>query len=117
MWEELNEGFDLVRSSVSYKLAANVEVLELQGSGESQWLGQRNATTSCTAPAAITVLDGEAGNDYLVGGAGSDTYLFSAGFGHDVIEDTLDYDENDVPIPHSGTDIIAFDSRPSRRPT
>ncbi|EFL88196.1 tandem-95 repeat protein [Ahrensia sp. R2A130] len=33
------------------------------------------------------VLDGGAGNDYLTGFFGSDTYVFERGYGHDVIED------------------------------
>src|SRR5262249_46898708 len=32
------------------------------------------------------VLDGGAGNDYLSGVAGADTYLFGRGYGHDVVE-------------------------------
>src|SRR5262249_35743570 len=32
-------------------------------------------------------LDGGAGNDYLSGVAGADTYVFGRGYGHDVVED------------------------------
>ena len=38
------------------------------------------------APGINTVMSGGAGNDYLKGGAGCDTFIYERGFGHDVID-------------------------------
>jgi Ca2+-binding RTX toxin-like protein len=44
-----------------------------------------------TGTSGADTLDGGAGNDILRGGDGSDTYQFVAGFGQDIIEETVDY--------------------------
>ncbi len=49
-------------------------------------------------------LSGDAGNDHLSGGKGNDTYLFSSGFGHDVIDNS-----------EGGVDKILFDKSISAR--
>ena len=78
--EKTNEGIDTVYSSISCVLADNVENLTLvKGSG-------------MTASAAIgndldNVITGNDMNNYLMGGAGSDTYQFSLGGGSDIIND------------------------------
>jgi len=41
------------------------------------------------------LLDGLAGNDRLAGGNGDDTYVFAAGYGHDVISEPVDDYRND----------------------
>ncbi|MBV5330793.1 MAG: hypothetical protein JZU65_24695, partial [Chlorobium sp.] len=77
------EGVDLVQSSVSWTLGANVENLELTGSSN------RNGTGNSLA----NMITGNSGNNKLSGGAGNDTQLGGAG------NDTLD--------GGSGTDSMA----------
>ncbi len=84
-------------------------------------------------PAAILALalNGSAGNDFLVGGTGNDTFVFNFGeSGHDVIQDfqvhgasaqgdvvhlegfadhTFDQALADSHIAQSGADVVIFD--------
>ena len=66
-------------------------------------------------------LTGGLGNDIMNGGAGSDTYVFDAGFGHDVIENYDDQAQrldrvqftsgisiNDVTAKRIGNDLVLF---------
>jgi VCBS repeat-containing protein len=67
------EGTDLVRSSISYALTANVENLTLSGTA-------LNATGNDLANALIgnaanNLLDGGVGADVMTGGLGDDTYV------------------------------------------
>jgi trimeric autotransporter adhesin len=67
--ENLNEGTDLVQSSVSYTLAANVENLTLTGT----------TAINATGNALVNILTGNSGNNTLDGGAGIDTMVGGAG--------------------------------------
>ena len=72
--ENLNEGTDLVQSSVSYTLGANLENLTLTGAGAITGTG--NALNNILiGNGAANVLDGQGGADQMSGGAGNDTYL------------------------------------------
>ncbi|MFM2275239.1 MAG: hypothetical protein RL211_1111, partial [Pseudomonadota bacterium] len=71
--ENLNEGTDLVQSSVTYTLAANVENLTLTGTTAINATGNAFANT-LTGNTGNNVLDGGIGADTLVGGTGNDTY-------------------------------------------
>ena len=65
---------DLVQSSVSYSLGANLEVLTLTGSAAINGTG--NALNNLiVGNAANNILDGGLGADTMVGGLGNDTYL------------------------------------------
>ncbi|MBS1191826.1 MAG: hypothetical protein H6R10_3618 [Rhodocyclaceae bacterium] len=71
--EALNEGTDLVQSSITYTLTSNVENLTLTGTAAIDGTGNTLANV-ITGNAGDNVLDGGAGADTLVGGAGNDTY-------------------------------------------
>jgi Ca2+-binding RTX toxin-like protein len=80
-------GTDLVRSSVSLMLKAELENLTLTGSAAINGLGNTLANT-VTGNAAANVIDGKAGFDTLTGGAGNDIFAFtSTVVGWDLITD------------------------------
>ncbi|MCR6501168.1 hypothetical protein MUO32_19205 [Shinella sp. CPCC 101442] len=72
--ETVNEGTDLVRASVSYTLATNVENLTLTGSAAVNGTGNSTANV-IIGNTGNNVLDGKAGADTLSGGKGNDTYI------------------------------------------
>ena len=63
--EALNEGTDLVQSSVNWILDANIENLTLTGTGNINGTGN----------VLDNILTGNAGNNVLTGGLGNDTYV------------------------------------------
>ncbi|MEH2443041.1 beta strand repeat-containing protein [Nostoc sp.] len=81
--EGLNAGIDLVKSSVSWMLADNVEKLTLTGSGVINGTGN-NLDNVLIGNTAANILSGGDGNDSLIGGAGNDSLIGGAG------DDTLD---------------------------
>ena len=72
--ENLNEGIDLINSSITYSLVANVENLTLTGTTAINGTGN-NLANSLTGNSANNILDGGIGIDTLKGGAGNDTYI------------------------------------------
>ena len=72
--ENVNDGIDTVKASVSYSLSDNLENLTLTGTGAINGTGN-SAANIITGNSAANVLDGGAGNDRLIGGAGDDVYL------------------------------------------
>lgn len=76
--ENVGEGTDLVRSSVSFTLGADVENLTLTGSGAINGTGNALGN-QLTGNDAANVLTGGGGNDRLSGGAGADTMRGGAG--------------------------------------
>ncbi|MBD2269267.1 DUF4347 domain-containing protein [Anabaena sp. FACHB-1391] len=71
--ENLNEGTDIVYSSVIYTLSTNVENLTLQGTTAINGTGN-NLNNIITGNAADNVLTGGTGADTMIGGAGNDSY-------------------------------------------
>ena len=78
--ENLNEGTDIVFSSVTYTLTTNVENLTLQGTTAINGTGN-TLNNIITGNAADNVLTGGLGNDTLTGNAGADTLI--GGLGND----------------------------------
>ena len=75
--ELAGQGIDRVRSSVSFRLAANVEDLELTGTSAINGTGNV-LVNRILGNAARNVLDGGAAADLLQGGEAGDLYLISA---------------------------------------
>ncbi|NGZ06870.1 MAG: hypothetical protein G8237_10995 [Magnetococcales bacterium] len=80
--EDASAGNDLVRSSVSHTLAANVENLTLTGTSAINATGNSLGNT-LIGNSAANKLYGYSGNDTLKGGSGHDT--LSGGTGADVL--------------------------------
>jgi Ca2+-binding RTX toxin-like protein len=106
--ENANGGrFDKVNASVNYKLAENVEWLNLTGSKAINGTGN-GANNILEGNGAANILDGGAGDDYLsgnggkdvliggagdddlFGGSGQDTFVFGRGDGLDIIYEIHD---------------------------
>jgi trimeric autotransporter adhesin len=97
--ENANEGTDLVQSSVTTTLAANVENLTLTGTATVNGIGN-TLNNFITGNSANNMLDGGAGADTLAGGAGNDTYVVddtgdvvteAASAGTDLVQSSLTY--------------------------
>ncbi|MBX4929980.1 M10 family metallopeptidase C-terminal domain-containing protein [Rhizobium binae] len=82
--ENANEGTDTVRTTLSYTLGTNVENLTYIGT--TTFIGEGNAADNViTGGTRSDWLDGKAGADTLIGGAGDDTYTIDS-LGDVVIE-------------------------------
>ena len=100
--ENAGEGTDLVQSSVTYTLAANVETLTLTGSSAISGTGNA-ANNTLTGNSANNTLTGNDGDDWLDGGSGSDT--MRGGLGNDtyVVAQTGDVVTENA---NEGTDLV-----------
>ncbi|APG85660.1 alkaline phosphatase [Sinorhizobium americanum CCGM7] len=95
--EAVNAGTDLVKSSISLTLAANVENLVLTGNASIS--GKGNALANAiTGNAAANTLDGGAGSDLLSGNAGRDQFVFSTALGASNVDHIRDLSAMDDTI-------------------
>ncbi|MEH2263534.1 beta strand repeat-containing protein [Nostoc sp.] len=107
--EGLNAGTDLVKSSVSWVLGANLENLTLTGTDAINGTGN-SLNNILTGNTGANTLSGEVGNDTLLGGAGNDTLL--GGAGNDILDGGTGADSlnggvgNDTYIVDNLSDII-----------
>ena len=101
--EYLDQGFDLVNSSVSWTLADNLESLFLIGSNNINGTGNALDNT-IYGNAANNSVYGKAGDDYLDGSDGNDT--LNGGSGVDQLDGGLG---NDTYIINNSDDLIADD--------
>ena len=76
--EKANQGIDIVQSSISYRLAANVEKLTLTGTALIRGIGN-NLNNVITGNSSNNILNGGLGQDTLIGGLGKDIYVFRFG--------------------------------------
>jgi Ca2+-binding RTX toxin-like protein len=100
--ENGSEGTDLVRSSVTYTLAANVENLILTGKNSVDATGNSLDNIITGNAANNTLSGGAAGNDKLSGAGGNDTYLIDG--------DTDTGVKTIEELSGGGTDTIDFSS-------
>ncbi|TAM46397.1 MAG: hypothetical protein EPN55_05425, partial [Gammaproteobacteria bacterium] len=89
--ENLGEGSDTVRSSISYALGANLENLTLTGTADLDGTGNELGNV-LAGNDGNNVLAGGQGDDALIGWAGDDTYSYVLGDGSDTILDTAGAD-------------------------
>jgi Ca2+-binding RTX toxin-like protein len=80
--ENAGGGTDTVRSYINWTLGANIERLELQGSGNLNGTGN-TLNNTLVGNSGANSLSGGDGNDYIVGGAGNDT--LNGGAGNDTL--------------------------------
>ncbi len=97
--ELADEGFDTVKSSVSYTLSVYIEELTLLGTATLNATGNAQDNT-LRGTIANNILDGRGGADKMIGGAGDDTYVVdsigdavveSAGNGIDTVMANVSY--------------------------
>ncbi|WP_246337979.1 carbohydrate-binding domain-containing protein [Azospirillum oleiclasticum] len=85
--EKSGQGIDSVDSwSKTYTLPANVENLALIG-GYAQTVTGNALDNRLESNGSGDTLNGKAGDDWLIGGGGKDSFVFQKGTGHDTIED------------------------------
>jgi Ca2+-binding RTX toxin-like protein len=97
--ESASAGLDIVLSSVTYSLAANVENLTLTGASSIDAIGNELAN-SLVGNSGNNLLDGRIGADTMLGGAGNDSYVVDdngdvviefAGEGFDQVSASINY--------------------------
>ena len=95
--ENVGEGSDIVRSSVSYALGTNLEHVALQGTAAINAIGN-TLSNRLTGNAGSNVLNGLTGFDILLGGAGNDIFAFSTALGPGNVDLVLDFNVADDQI-------------------
>ncbi|NGN45327.1 calcium-binding protein, partial [Mesorhizobium sp. CGMCC 1.15528] len=104
--EVAGEGRDTIRSSVDWTIGANIERLELQGTGNltgngntlANTVGGNSGNNILRGGAGNDTLAGYLGNDRLVGGEGKDTFVFNTVLGSNNVDTITDYNVADDMI-------------------
>jgi len=104
--EAAGEGYDFVRSTVSYASPDNVESIAVDGMDDLALTGN-DLDNGLWGNQGGNLLTGGKGNDYLEGGPGDDIYVFNRGDGHDTINAADSVDASDTL--RFGPDISASD--------
>ncbi|WP_332827707.1 hypothetical protein [Ramlibacter sp.] len=110
--EAAGGGTDLVRSSITYALGANVEDLELTGTAKLNGTGNA-ASNGLTGNSGNNKLSGLGGSDFLTGGLGND--MLVGGAGRDILvggggNDTFDFNAlTELGIGNSRDSIRGWD--------
>ncbi|WP_246881469.1 putative Ig domain-containing protein [Acidovorax sp. JG5] len=108
--ENANEGYEMVRSTVSWTLGANLERLAVNGDADLSATGNA-MDNGLWGNVGNNVLTGGLGNDYLSGDLGNDTYVFNRGDGQDSIDTTDILSASDTLRFGAGitaNDVLAF---------
>jgi len=100
--ENLGEGTDLVQSSITWTLIANMENLTLTGTSAINGTGN-SADNILLGNSAVNTLSGGVGNDLLNGGAGGDSMVGGAGNDTYVVDNTAD---KTVENASEGNDLV-----------
>ena len=102
--EAAGEGFDIVRTALTWTLADNIEALELQGSGNANGSGNSGSNN----------LQGNAGDNFLMGLAGVDTIngndgadVIIGGEGNDLLRGGLGLDS--FRVAHAFGSVLETD--------
>ena len=101
--EASKAGTDLVMSSVTMTLGANLENLTLTGTASIFATGNA-AANLIIGNRGANHIDGGAGNDTLTGGLGSDTFLFTTALGSGNIDHITDF----TLTPSASHDVIGL---------
>lgn len=108
--ENANEGYEMVRSTVSWTLGANLERLAVDGDADLSATGNA-MDNGLWGNVGNNVLTGGLGNDYLSGDLGNDVYVFNRGDGQDSIDTTDILSASDTLRFGAGitaNDVLAF---------
>ena len=100
--ENLNEGTDIVYSTITYTLGNNLENLILQGTTAINGTGNE-LNNSITGNTAVNILTGGLGNDILNGGVGADTMIGGLGNDSYYVENLADSITENL---NEGTDTV-----------
>ncbi len=101
--ENANEGTDVITSSVSYTISANVENLNLTGSEDLTVTGN-DLLNVITGNTGNNYIKGEGGDDYIDAREGNDT--LEGGTGNDVL---MGGKGNDYIVGEIGNDVLKGD--------